>query len=98
MCFLSYCHIYINANIDSLQFRKLVREQADRLIDDSDSNELAKVSDERLKALMSMDPFEKEFLKRAVLNYSAKNPIHRRVPKNVISTFYRIYKLINIPL
>ena len=76
---------YINANIDSLQFRKLVREQADRLIDDSDSNELARVSDERLKALMSMDPFEKEFLKRAVLNYSAKNPIHRRVPKNVIS-------------
>lgn len=78
---------FLNGNIDSLGFTNLVRDQAERIIDDVDESATTEILDNRLSQLLRMSPLEKEYLKQEVLRFGSKNPIHLRIPKKVLSQY-----------
>ena len=78
---------FLNSNVDSLKFKKLVKQQAERIIKEKSAQKSPKISDKRIQELINMDPFEKDYIRRAVQIYGSKLPIHRRVPKNVLRDY-----------
>jgi two-component system phosphate regulon sensor histidine kinase PhoR len=78
---------FLNSNVDSLKFKKLVKQQAERIIKEKSAQKSPKISDKRIQELINMDPFEKDYIRRAVQLYGSKLPIHRRVPKNVLRDY-----------
>ncbi|WP_324719456.1 sensor histidine kinase [Salinimicrobium sp. HB62] len=75
---------FLDASIDTIQFKKLINRKVSKLVKNDSLNESARATSSRINRIFRMKDVEKEFIRSTVSEYTSRKPIHERVSKSYL--------------
>jgi two-component system phosphate regulon sensor histidine kinase PhoR len=75
---------FLDASIDTVQFRKLINRKVSKLVENDSLKDKALTTTTRINRIFRMKDVEKEFIRSTVSDYTSKKPIHERVSKSYL--------------
>ena len=75
---------FLDASIDTIQFRKLINRKVSKLVKNDSLNESSLATSSRINRIFRMKDVEKEFIRSTVSEYTSRKPIHERVSQSYL--------------
>lgn len=80
---------FLDANIDTIQFKKIINRKVSNLVKDEEIRSDERSNENRINRIFRMEDVEKEYIRSTVMEFTSKQPIHRRVSTTTIEEFIK---------